>query len=208
MERPHAIIRSGLNKYSPRRPSFLPAIDCNDLQSKASYYRRPCHFEAGGEKSAPPKARREQILRLRLRMTLLSLHASRNPLKLSSRPERHGDLVPTTNLWRGVEGPRGTIPHHAATGSFSRGIAPVTVALRDMPGLARTDGCTFADKIVLFSIKLLRLPVREERLEAASQRILLRDPSTSRQRFLQGTKFSWRSGRDDRPKRHWRNTAS
>jgi hypothetical protein len=68
-----------------------------------------------------------------------SLHASRNPLKLSSRPEPTGILFPQQIYgaeWRDPEGlyltmlQQGVLP----------GNCPVTVALRDMPGLARTNG--------------------------------------------------------------------
>ncbi len=44
-------------------------------------------------------------------------------LRLSSRPERHANLVPSRNLWRGVERSRGSIPCDAASGSSHENLA-------------------------------------------------------------------------------------
>src|SRR5262249_39861462 len=52
---------------------------------------------------------------------------------LSSRPERHGDRIPARNLWRGVEGPRGSILRHAAF-SESRAMRGIPIAARKLRG--------------------------------------------------------------------------
>jgi hypothetical protein len=87
--------------------------------------------------------------------------------RLSSRPERHADLVSTTSPWRGVEGSRGTFPDHIATGSSSQGssrspsrMATCGVGCRKR-GMFRTPIKSF-----LLASRLLRLPALGERLEA------------------------------------------
>src|SRR5260370_8189919 len=55
---------------------------------------------------------------------------------------------------------------------------------------------------------VLRLAVWGELPEAAWRRIPPRDLSTPRQRFLEEAKSPWRSGRDDRRKKHRRDKRS
>src|SRR5260370_32115219 len=59
---------SGHRGNSVSRAFFLRFVGLKRFQSwYVPHNRRPCHFEAAGEKSAPPQDQREQILRLRLR---------------------------------------------------------------------------------------------------------------------------------------------
>ncbi len=78
-----------------------------------------------------------------------------------------------SNLWRGVEGSRGSILRYAASGS-----SPEKLALSSQHSGKRGNP-------------------RGELPVAAWSRTMPRDPSTPCRRFLVGTRSSWRSGRDD-----------
>src|SRR5215472_5796129 len=125
-----------------------------------------------------------------------------NPSTLSSRPQRHEIVGSIRGLRRGVEG-----SERVSLTRLTQGVLPV-----NCPGhrcsyrhwSLSTANQSYATKIVRLDVGVLLLAVWGERLEAAWQRTLSRDPSTPRQSFLEKDKIPSRSGRDDRHKRSGR----
>ena len=134
----------------------------------------------------------EDLLQYTTRSYLLFFY---NLLSLSSRPERHVDLSPTRNQWRGVEGSRGTIPEHAATGRSFDGLSSSSLLLRNRPGLLREPR-----QIVSQDLSVVP-PLGENSLKRYGKGYCLGIPPLRATDFLKRTEFRWRSGRDDRGKK-------
>ncbi len=144
--------------------------------------------------------------------------ASRRPSCRRSLPEMNGRpldiaifpmllafVIPTgaplkfcafENLWRGVEGSRGSILCHAASRSSLQTGSRNRPRLNDFLNLREHDSVPAKLGNVEKS-RGDRDNALEELLAATPSGMVRRGPSTPRHRFLVGTKSPWRSGRDD-----------
>ena len=128
------------------------------------------------------------------------------PPLLVIRPGCHPDrsawgvLGATENLWRGVEGSRGSFPDHTPQGVLSANY-PACHHPRETPTLGKLANRGSRVTTCSCRCRPVAAAVWGERLEAVWRRTHRRDPSTPRQRLLKQKSPEWRSGRDDRCKR-------